>query len=93
MSDRELRSQLSQLHDALEETPTVDASSRDLLVEILDDIQRLLESSGDDTDEDESLAERAGERLGDAVREFEEQHPTLATAIGRIADTLSNLGI
>jgi hypothetical protein len=31
--------------------------------------------------------------LREATRNFEESHPTLAAAVGRVVDALSNLGI
>jgi hypothetical protein len=42
-----------------------------------------------ESDEHESLRERFDE----AARQFEESHPTLTAVVGRVADSLANLGI
>lgn len=89
MSDAELRERLAELHAELERSPSVDEPSRRLLVTLADDIRSVLERSGPTEEEHASLSDR----LTDAIREFEGSHPTLAAAVGRVADTLSNLGI
>ena len=76
----------------LERTPAVDDDSRRLLATLADDIHGLL----DDTPEGESPRHEhlsLRERLAEAVRQFEKEHPEIAGAVGRVADTLSNLGI
>lgn len=90
MPDAELRVRLAELHAELEREPSVDDESRRLLAALADDIREVLDRS-DETQEHEHAS--LGERLADAVREFEESHPQLAAAVGRVADTLSNLGI
>jgi len=92
MPEKKLRSELSHLHEELERASSVDAPSRDLLETLLGDIRRLLDSEPRDS-EDEPSDESLSERLGEAVRHFEESHPSLAVAVGRIATALSNLGI
>ncbi len=88
--EKQLREHLEHLQSELESTETVDDSSRELLGEVLGDIQTLLDrSSQDRSQEPEGLVER----LRDATRQFEETHPTLAAAVGRVMDALSNLGI
>lgn len=91
MPEKQLRKELAHLHEELETASSVDAPSRELLERLLADIRRLLDATPDPSpdDEDDSLADR----LGDAVRYFEETHPNLALAVGRIATALSNLGI
>ncbi len=87
----ELREHLQKLHEELENTDSVDGDARELLGSLLADIQSLLDRSGEDdaTHTPGSLADR----LGDATREWETSHPTLAAAVGRVMDTLSNMGI
>lgn len=87
MPERELRERLADLHAELERSPQVDDESRRLLATLADDIHGVLDRA--------EHAEHAGlaERLAEAIREFEESHPQLAAAVGRVADTLSNLGI
>jgi hypothetical protein len=88
--EKQLREHLEELHSELESTEAVDDRSRELLGEILGDIQTLLDRSGEaPVDEPEGLVDR----LREATRNFEESHPTLAAAVGRVVDALSNLGI
>jgi hypothetical protein len=91
MPEKRLREELSRLHDELEQASSVDRASRELLEDLVTDIRRLLDAPPADSEpeEDDGLAER----LGDAVRHFEDEHPNLAVAVGRIATALSNLGI
>jgi len=57
---------------------------------VLSDIRAAIEEGGEETsDENESLLER----LNEATRHFEESHPTLTAMVGRVAESLSNLGI
>ena len=88
--EKQLREHLEELHSQLASTEAVDDRSRELLGEILSDIQTLLDRSDDaPNDEPEGLVDR----LREATRNFEESHPTLAAAVGRVVDALSNLGI
>lgn len=86
MTDTRLRQELAHLHAELERTSSVDPRSRALLEHLVDDIERLLDETDDEPD---SL----GERLTEVVRHFENEHPKLALAVGRIAEALSSLGI
>lgn len=87
---RQLRDRLERLHSELADTDEVDPASRELLASVLRDIQQLLDASGEERpQEPQGLAER----LREATRQFEESHPTLAAAVGRVVDTLSNMGI
>ncbi len=87
----ELRERLQKLHEELENTDSVDGDARELLGNLLADIRSLLDRSGEEdaTHSPGSLAER----LEAATREWETTHPTLAAAVGRVMDTLSNMGI
>jgi signal transduction histidine kinase len=86
----QLREHLEALHSELTSTPSVDDRSKQLLEEVLADIRELLERTEPAAqDEHQSL----GERLRDATQHFEDSHPTLSTAVGRVVDALSNLGI
>jgi hypothetical protein len=88
--DKQLRERLEELHAELASTESIDDQSMELLDSVLDDIRTLLERVGDaPAEEPEGLVER----LREATRQFEETHPTLAAAVGRVMDTLSNLGI
>ncbi len=88
MPREQLRSRLAELHTELERTHEVDADSRRLLGEVLEDIHKLLEEE-EGAHEPPSLVER----LREATRDFEEAHPQLAATVGRVVDTLANMGI
>lgn len=92
MPDKQLRAELSHLHEELERASSVDAPSRELLETLSGDIERLLDTSAQ-RDAADSSHESLSERLGEAVRHFEESHPALSVAVGRIATALSNMGI
>ncbi|MDH3212261.1 MAG: DUF4404 family protein [Myxococcales bacterium] len=88
--NKQLRERLEELHAELASTESVDDRSMELLGSVLDDIRTLLDRADDaPAEEPEGLVER----LREATRQFEETHPTLAAAVGRVMDTLSNLGI
>lgn len=89
MPQAELRERLAELHAELERAGSVDEESRRLLTELSEEIDELLERQPEGGEEHDSLADR----LVEAVRDFEESHPKLAAAVGRVAHTLSNLGI
>lgn len=89
MAREELRETLARLDDELRRTHALDDRSRELLARIARDIEELLER---ESREPEGL-EALGERLRDAVAQFEDSHPALTTAVGRVADALASLGI
>ncbi len=86
----QLREHLKALHGELASTPSVDERSKQLLEEVLADLHGLLERTEPAAeDEHQSL----GDRLRDATQQFEDSHPTLSAAVGRVVDALANLGI
>ena len=90
MSESQLREHLERLHTELEETDSVDDEARRLLAEVMQDIRAVLDRSDyEPASSNPSLADR----LAEATQRFEESHPALAATVGRVADTLSNLGI
>lgn len=88
MEEADLRKRLADLHQELESGPAVDQESKQLLEALTQDIRRVLEPDVE-AHEHATLTDR----LAESVRSFEESHPQLAAALGRVADTLSNLGI
>jgi hypothetical protein len=82
----ELRETLALLHQQLE-GHDLDDEARTLLRSALNEIEERLDAEGDD--EVPSLSER----LSEMTLQFEESHPQLAEAVGRVVDTLANLGI
>jgi hypothetical protein len=90
MPETRLRNRLEELQRTLEEPDAVDAESRQLLGELVDDIQALLARAPEDReDSDPSLLHR----LAELTERFEESHPALTAAVGRVANALANLGI
>ena len=90
MDARELRDTLARLHDELGRSRQLDAGSRELLERLAGDIEALLQR---DSSEPQDALAALGERLRGAIERFEEEHPALTTAIGRVADALASLGI
>jgi hypothetical protein len=86
--DKHLRDNLEQLHHEIEKAKFVDANDERLLRELLDDIHRLLESK-ERGEQDESLTER----LGHAIEQFEESHPTLTANLARLSDSLGRIAV
>lgn len=89
MPKQRLRADLERLQEELERSPGVDPKARELVSEIARDVEALLESAASSDDDKETLADR----LRSAAGHFEESHPSLTAAVGRIADALSALGI
>lgn len=89
MGKDQLRDDLARLHQELSETPSLGEGERELLVEVLRDIEALLERDESGAEEHETLADR----LNGAMDRFEDQHTSLTAAVGRIANALSNLGV
>ena len=88
MKTEHLHKTLQQLHEELANTERVDPQSERLLRELLEDISALLATT--------STVEGHGgyvARLSEASKRFEDEHPGLVAAIGRLADALSRSGI
>jgi hypothetical protein len=89
MPDQHLREMLEKLHAELKRTGgSIDDRSREMLRAVMDDIRAILEPSAD-----EAHPESLGQRLREAVDEFEESHPALTEAVGRVVDALAKMGI
>jgi hypothetical protein len=84
-----LREDLERLHRELSETRSLEPADRALLLEVLGDIETLLERGSDAGADSQGLLDR----LRAAMGRFEEQHPSLTSAVGRIADALAALGV
>ncbi len=86
MNESELRNLLTQLHDRLGNSRSLDADDRRLLVTVLGDIENALANSQAARSHDSSGIESL------AVK-FEADHPALAETLRRLADTLAKAGI
>jgi signal transduction histidine kinase len=86
----QIKLRIQELLDELEQVETADPEARQHLESVLSDIRSVVADSNTDADSD---GESLRERLEEATRNFEESHPTLTAMVGRVADSLSNLGI
>jgi hypothetical protein len=93
MPKQQLRQKLEELHAAVHGAEAVDPAARELLREIVGDIEELLERSERAEPSGERHGESLVERLREAVGRFEETHPTLTEAAGRVIDQLAKMGI
>ena len=90
MSDRSenLSRSLASLREALESADALDESHRDELRNAMDEVRAVL-----DSDEASELHPSLLERLSGLTAHFEEEHPALTEAIGRVVHALGQLGI
>lgn len=87
-ADHRLREALGEVHDLLENTRELASEDRAELRSAMRDIQNALSEGSTDT-----LSGSIAEGLRAAVGRFEDRHPRLTEVIGRIADSLSEMGI
>lgn len=88
MSQDDLKELLAKVHAELSGIEKLDDESVSLLATVVDDIHGVLGDTPS-TDESHGLIER----LKNAAQDFEEDHPQLTDAVGRVVDALSRLGI
>lgn len=88
MDKQQLRAQLADLHVALTDADSLGPEARDLLRAAMEDVQRVLEM-----EESDRQPEGLVDRLREAVEGFQDSHPTLAEATGRVIDALARMGI
>jgi hypothetical protein len=86
-----LRDQLTKLHEELANVRHVDPRSNQLMVEVLQDIQRLLEQQY--ATEAPPANASLPERLEKVAVQFEADHPTLAASSRRLIDLLGKAGL
>jgi predicted component of type VI protein secretion system len=89
MNTTELHALLDEVHAQLAHPDQLTEDKRSLLLHIRDDVDALLgkEAASPPTEETPQV------RLEQAVAEFEGSHPTLAVALQKVLDTLSQSGI
>lgn len=89
MPRNQLRESITHLQEELSTGDPLSAEDRQQLESVLGEVSGILES-----DESESpTSEGAFDNLSTLVERFETTHPNLAAVLGRIADSLSQLGI
>ena len=88
MSQDELKELLAKVHTELADIATLDDEAKTLLATVVDDLHGVLGGPA-------AVEEPHGfiDRFRDATQDFEEDHPQLTEAIGRVVDALSRIGI
>lgn len=89
MSSKALREVLDELHEALGASSDLDDEAREALFEAAREIRENLEREERTSGEWQSLRQR----LMESIERFEESHPRLTEIVGRVAESLSELGI
>ena len=84
----DLQRQLASLHEALRGARQLDTDERAALEAVVDDIQRVLDSSADEVPGAEH-----GDALESAAVRLEAGHPGLAGTIRSVLDALAKAGI
>jgi hypothetical protein len=99
-ADREsLQVLLARIHERLNEAGSVDAGSRELLTQVMRDIERALAAQGAPTPGAPTqgtpvpATEANTSRLEALAVRFEADHPALAATLRRLVDLLSEVGI
>ena len=102
-ADREsLQVLLARIHERLNEAGSVDAGSRELLTQVMGDIERALaqdspagaaSATAGATSADPGAAEANTSRLEALAVRFEADHPALAATLRRLVDLLGEVGI
>jgi hypothetical protein len=85
MTNEKLQQLLKELHRELGATTTLDPNSRQLVEQVLQDVDRIRQRP-----EPPASIEA---RLREVMLRFESEHPRLATTVGQVADALGKLGI
>jgi hypothetical protein len=100
--DREsLQALLGRVHERLNESGSVDSGSRELLTQLMGDIERALQQQGGGVSKPASTRapaavaapDRHTSRLESLAVKFEADHPALAESLYRLADLLGKAGI
>lgn len=104
MDRRELHATLEKLHADLHDARDVPSAERDLLVELMRDIRRVLDEpvAGEGAAARDAEAIRAAEaerhqglreRLDRSLHDLHESHPQLVDSVRHVVDYLSAMGI
>lgn len=88
-SPRALREVLDELHEALDASVDLDEEAREALARTAGEIRENLERDRGPEGGWQALRER----LAETIERFEESHPRLTEIVGRVAESLSELGI
>ncbi len=86
-NDQDIRRMLSELHDELERTQSLDENEQAMMRHLMNDIQAALARKG------HKPASSLVDRLEESVEVLEVSHPTLSSLIRSTLDTLNMAGI
>jgi signal transduction histidine kinase len=89
MSDRDIKTTLTELHDELEKTPQLDEDLRELLREVDGDIHALLAAGEPHGTEAQGLRERVEALAAD----FAAAHPSTEVFFRELVNALGRMGI
>ncbi len=100
-SDREsLQALLARVHERLNEAGSVDSGSRELLRQVMGDIERALQqgsrsqgNAGAGSSAVAAAAEAHTPRLEALAVQFQADHPSLSALLNRLVDLLGKAGI
>lgn len=84
-----LQESVDHLHEQLATAEHLGDVERQSLESLLGEVARVLDREDEESPEPEGLADQ----LRDVAEDFEEAHPVLTHALGRVIDALSSLGI
>ena len=88
MEQQQLQELLTKLHAELEHVETVDESTVAVLAQLREDIQKLVHEGDAHIKEPEPVSER----LGEALKHFETDHPRLSLAIQHVLESPARMG-
>jgi hypothetical protein len=91
MDPNALRDHLAKLHAELAGADRLDAQSKQLLVQVAQDIRRLTDTPG--ADRGPPLDATLPDRLEASAIRFEAEHPALAVSVRKLVDLLGQAGI
>jgi hypothetical protein len=89
MENETLRRQLQELHDELQQVKSLDATERELLLNLAVDVQEALRRDDDQAEHLSSLSSR----LKEALAQLEASHPRATMLMRSVIDQLSFMGI
>ena len=87
-----LQSELSTLHQLLEDVEEVDPTTKEAMQSVAEDIRRLIEGGSTDDSASIDAWSHLGNRWRAALVDFESQHPRLTQAVDQITGLLANIG-
>ena len=94
MPQNQLREQLARLHGELENTATMDGEERQMLLQLMQDINEALDRTDESPQADDlSPTDPLTERVSSAVARLDQEHPTVSFTLRRVVDLLGRMGI